>query len=105
VSGEYMTIDPKVDLTPGVEYTLTMTTGLASVYGDTMPGGSFGNPGGTEAVKMTFAPQDTTAPGTGERVSMVQDVADTGELSPLTGRPINLVPMSSVLLGKDTATQ
>ncbi|WP_159560751.1 Ig-like domain-containing protein [Alcanivorax sp. S71-1-4] len=105
VSGHYMTVDPKEDLTPGVEYSLNMTTGITSTYGETLPGGSFGNPGDTLAVSVKVSPQDTKAPGTGLRVSMVQDVADTGELSPLTGQPINLVPMASVLLGEDTATQ
>ncbi|MBZ2188525.1 Ig-like domain-containing protein [Alcanivorax sp. JB21] len=105
VSGRYMTIDPKSELTPGADYALNITTGLASIYGDTLPGGGFGNPGGTLAVSFPITPQNTGAPGTGERVSMVQDVADTGETSPLTGMPINLVPMASVLLGEDTATQ
>ncbi|AJD48961.1 hypothetical protein S7S_12745 [Isoalcanivorax pacificus W11-5] len=105
ISGHYMTVDPKEDLTPGVEYSLNITTGITSTYGETLPGGSFGNPGDTLAVSLKATPQDTTAPGTGERVSMVQDVADTGELSPLTGMPINLVPMASLLLGDETATQ
>ena len=105
VSGHYMTIDPKEDLTPGAEYSLNMTTGITSTYGETLPGGSFGNPGDTLAVSLKTSPKDTTSPTTGERVSMVQDVADSGELSPLTGQPINLVPMASVLLGEDTATQ
>lgn len=105
VSGRYMTIDPKSELTPGADYSLNITTGLASIYGDTLPGGSFGNPNDPLAVRFPITPQDTGAPGTGERVSMVQDVADTGEVSPLTGKPINLVPMASVLLGEDTATQ
>lgn len=105
VSGRYMTIDPKSELTPGAHYSLNITTGLASIYGDTLPGGSFGNPNDPLAVRFPITPQDTGAPGTGERALMVQDVADTGELSMLTGKPINLVPMASLLLGDDTAMQ
>ena len=105
VSGHYMTVDPKEDLTPGAGYSLNLTTGITSIYGETLPGGSFGNPGDTLAVSLKASPKDTTSPTTGKRVAMVQDIADTGELSPLTGAPINLVPMASVLLGEDTATQ
>ncbi|WP_159560852.1 Ig-like domain-containing protein [Alcanivorax sp. S71-1-4] len=105
VSGNYMTIDPVEDLTPGAEYSLNMTSAVTSIYGDSLPGGGFGNPGGELAVSIKVTPQDSTSPTTGERVAMVQDVADTGELSPLTGMPINLVPMASLLLGEETATQ
>jgi len=102
VSGSYVTVDPKEDLRPGVEYSLNFGSAITSIYGESMPG-DFGNGGLSESI--VIIPQDTTSPTTGQRVAMVQDVADTGELSPLTGRPINLVPMSSVLLGEDTATQ
>ncbi|MCK0538576.1 Ig-like domain-containing protein [Alcanivorax quisquiliarum] len=102
VSGPYITIDPKEDLTPGGDYSLNITGGLTSVYGDNLTGGSLSNP---MPYTLTATPVDTTSPTTGERVSMVQDIADTGEISPLTGKPINLVPMASVLLGEETATQ
>ena len=104
VGGSYMTIDPVQDLQPGVEYSLNMTSGITSIYGESLPGG-FGGSGNTIAVSLHVTPKDSTSPTTGERVAMVQDVADTGELSPLTGMPINLVPMASVLLGEETATQ
>ena len=101
VSGPYMTIDPKGDLQADAPHKITFTTGLASIYGDTMPGGSFGNPNDTIAQTIDFTPK-----ATGPRASMVQDIAKTpGKPSELTGRQINEVPMASVLLGPDTATQ
>ncbi|AJD48980.1 hypothetical protein S7S_12840 [Isoalcanivorax pacificus W11-5] len=101
VSGPYLTVDPKEDLQANTSYKLTFTTGLQSIYGDSMPGGGFGNPGGTIAFE-----QDITPKATGPRGSMVQNIADTaGQKSPLTGKQINEVPMASVLLGRDTATQ
>ncbi|MCK0538333.1 Ig-like domain-containing protein [Alcanivorax quisquiliarum] len=101
VSGPYLTIDPKEDLQPDVPHRITFTTGVKSIYGDTMPGGSFGNENDTTAKTIDFTPK-----ATGPRGNMVQDIADTlGKVSPLTGRQINEVPMASVLLGEDTATQ
>src|SRR5690606_27192402 len=105
VSGNYMTLVPKEELTPDMEYTLNLTTGVTSTYGETLPGGGFGNQGSGVAVSFKSTPQDTTSPTTGLRASMVQEIADDGRISSLTGMPINLVPMASVLLGKDTATQ
>lgn len=94
VSGSYLTVDPKADLNPSQQYTLTVTSGVRSASGDPLP----------SDYTLSFTPADTTSPTTGERSLLIQDVADAGT-SPLTGAPINLIPMASVLLGQDTATQ
>lgn len=94
VSGSYLTVDPKADLNPSQQYTLTVTTDVRSASGNALPSN----------YTLTFTPADTTSPTTGDRSVLIQDVADTGE-SPLTGAPINLIPMASVLLGEETATQ
>lgn len=92
VHGAYLTIDPKEDLQPNTQYTIAID-GLQSTqeqsYSDS----------------WSFTPKDTTSPTTGKREKLVQDISANGEGSPLTGNTINKVPMASVLLGQDTATQ
>ncbi len=57
------------------------------------------------SLRTRFTPLDTRPPGGGDRAVMVQDILADGSVSPLTGAPVNLVPMASVLLGQDTVTQ
>src|SRR5690606_22538703 len=92
-SGPYVTVDPIQDLVPGEQYTLRFSNQVTSVLGESLEGAS--------GYALTLSPQDTTSPTTGERATMVQQAVGGGLLSPLTGQPVNLVPMSSVLLGED----
>lgn len=89
VKGHYLTIDPKADLTPGASYTLSITDGVRNKAGD-------------QVAARNYA---FTALNTAPRERLVQEVPAGGMTSPLTGRPINMIPMASVLLGEDTETQ
>ena len=88
----YLTIDPVDELMPGESYTLTLTGGLQSVYGDAFSNTSF-----------NIQPGDSTP-----RETIVQRVPDSDGgriLSPLTGEPINSVPVQATLLGDDSSSQ
>lgn len=92
VDGPYLTVDPADDLEPGTEYTLELGSGLESTYGDAFDG---------DQIAMT--PQDS-----GNTSTMIQEVADSdggAVTSKLTGKPVNMVPMESTLLGDDNQTQ
>ncbi|MBZ2187497.1 Ig-like domain-containing protein [Alcanivorax sp. JB21] len=92
VRGRHLTLDPLTELLPGEDYTLQLLGGIRSAYGDAL-----------DAYSLTFSPQDT-----GNRSTMVQEVPDAqggAVVSPLTGEPVNMVPMASVLLGEDNSTQ
>ncbi len=92
VDGPYLTLDPQDDLQPGQTYTLTLGNGLLSTAGNPFSAGSF-----------TLTPKDSSP-----REVMVQQVSDSANrsiLSPLTGEPINEVPVNATLLGEDNATQ
>ena len=100
VHGPYMTVDPKEDLTPGVEYTLSLSNAIQSVYTvideddpsdsvDVFPGYS-----------VSFTPLDS-----GSRSALTQEVSDDMTASILTGKPVNMIPMEAVLLGDDNQTQ
>ncbi|MCH8543782.1 MAG: Ig-like domain-containing protein [Alcanivorax sp.] len=89
VHGPYMTVDPKEDLTPGVEYTLSLQSDITSTYGETFASNSY-----------TFTPLDS-----GSRSVMTQEVAAGTNVSMLTGKPVNMVPLEAVLLGDDNQTQ
>ncbi|MEO1903238.1 MAG: Ig-like domain-containing protein [Alcanivorax sp.] len=99
VDGPYMTVDPVPDyLTPGEEYRLYLEDGLTSTYGLPLDGEN-----------IRFTPKDSSPDG--EPAILVQKVtvpgdAGTGDgTSRLTGKPINQVPVTSTLLGNDSATQ
>lgn len=92
VDGPYLTLDPLDDLQPGKTYTLTLGNGLLSTAGNPFSAGSF-----------ALKPKDSRP-----REVMVQQVSDSANrslLSPLTGEPINEVPVNATLLGNDNATQ
>lgn len=92
VDGPYLTLDPQDDLQPGQTYTLNLGNGLRSTAGEPFSAGSF-----------ALTPQDSRP-----REVMVQQVSDSANravLSPLTGKPINEVPVNATLLGNDNATQ
>lgn len=92
VDGPYLTLDPQDDLQPGQTYTLTLGNGLLSTAGNPFSAGSF-----------ALTPKDSRP-----REVMVQQVSDSANrsiLSPLTGEPINEVPVNATLLGNDNATQ
>ncbi|MBA4723412.1 MAG: Ig-like domain-containing protein [Alcanivorax sp.] len=102
VNDRYMTVDPNPQsddpedkyfsyLTPGETYTLRLGDGITSVYGETF--------GGDE---IAFTPKDSSPRG--EPAVLVQRITDSANrtnLSPLTGKPINEVPVNGVLLGED----
>lgn len=104
--GPYLTIDPKNELTPGTAYTLQLGSGLRSELGNDLQPGDFGTftftPGRT-------TPRDTTILNAG--VSNADPAAQCGPdttgdvLSPLTGRPVNCVPLQAVLLGDALSVQ
>lgn len=96
--GHYLTVDPVQDLSATQQYTLELTDDVTSTLGHALSTGGL-------SLSASFTPQDTRPPGGGERAVMVQDILADGSVSPLTGAPVNLVPMASVLLGQDTATQ
>ena len=98
----YMTVDPLDDLTPGETYTLSLTTGVTSEFGDALP-----------AWSMDFVPGDSNpreilvqqAPVSADLVAE-QCTTNAGvQVSPLTGDAINCVPVMSTLLGNDSASQ
>ncbi|MGI9576301.1 Ig-like domain-containing protein [Alloalcanivorax xenomutans] len=94
--GPYMTLDPAPEhLTPGETYTLTLGDGLVSTFGNTF--------GGHE---LTVTPQDSSPRG--EPAILVQRITDSENrtrTSPLTGKPVNEVPVNATLLGQDNVTQ
>ncbi|WP_133493080.1 Ig-like domain-containing protein [Alcanivorax sp. 24] len=94
--GPYMTLDPTPEhLTPGETYTLTLGDGLASTFGNTFGGHEF-----------TVTPQDSSPRG--EPAILVQRITDSENrtrTSPLTGKPVNEVPVNATLLGQDNVTQ
>lgn len=93
--GPYLTIDPKNDLTPGKPYTLSLTNAVKSTLGDAL------NPGNFDA--MTLTPKDSSP-----TTVMVQKAGDSNNgsiTSPLTGDPINTVPINAVLLGNNSRSQ
>jgi len=93
--GPYLTIDPKKDLTPGQQYTLSLTSGVTSTLGNALAPGDFS--------ARTLTPRDSKP-----RAVMVQNAGDSNNgsiLSPLTGDPINAVPIKSVLLGDSSSSQ
>lgn len=104
--GPYLTIDPDQPLAAGTEYTLTLTSNLASTLGNDLQPGDYAD--------LQFTPQDSRP-----REVLVQeaDVSNpdptqrcgpdtTGDtLSPLTGMPVNCVPLQAMLLGDGTSVQ
>lgn len=93
--GPYLTIDPKQTLTAGAQYTLSLSSGLTSTLGNSLNPGAFAD--------KTFTPKDSSP-----RTVMVQHAGDSNNgslLSPLTGDPINEVPIHSVLLGNNSSPQ
>ncbi|MEP5224387.1 MAG: hypothetical protein ABJQ67_12445, partial [Marinobacter sp.] len=84
----YMTVDPTDDyLTPGETYTLELTGGLESTYGEPFAGET-----------IEFTPQDSSPRG--DPGFLVQRITQGGT-SRLTGVAINQVPVNGVLLGED----
>jgi hypothetical protein len=92
ISGPYLTLDPEEDLTPGAEYHLIVDQGVESIYGESFSG-----------TDITFSPQNS-----GNKSTLAQEVEDSfgGSItSELTGEPINMIPLSAVLLGRDNQSQ
>ena len=103
VEGNAITVDPVNDLMPDVEYELVID-GLVSTFGDPIT-----------PFSRTVVPLDTTAPGTGLRSTLVTEAPPTDpvlgcrdegvRLSPLTGLPINCVPIEGTILQDKTSSK
>ena len=104
VSGYRLTIDPVADLNPGEDYTLTVAEdALRSIHGDALV---------FEPVTMTAGdtvPRETMAQegllSSGDVATQCDAAATNVALSPLTGLPINCVPVESILLGDESISQ
>lgn len=100
--GNAITVDPVEDMTPGATYTLSVN-GLTSRFGETIA-----------PFEREVVPRDTTSP-TGERAVLVTEVPaadpalgcldDGVRTSPLTGDPINCVPVRGTILADQTASK
>ena len=101
VNGPYLTIDPKEDLTPGQSYRLAFEDGaIQSIYGETF---AFPN-----SNRFRFNPASSLAKGKSpnerplplvQRITTPDDEGAGNGLSPLTGEPINAIPVNAMLLG------
>ncbi|MEP1895723.1 Ig-like domain-containing protein [Alloalcanivorax venustensis] len=99
VDGRQISIDPEQVLEPGTEVTLDITNGVRNLYGEAFGG-----------FTRTFSPRDTKP-----RETLVQEAApadpvlgclDQGvQTSPITGDPINCVPLIAKLLGDNTVSK
>ncbi len=88
VDGAYMTVDPDAEyLNAGETYTLDITAGLTSTYGETLGAQSY-----------TLTPKDSSPKG--EPAILVQKLTQ-GSTSRLTGKPVNEVPVNGTLLGEN----
>jgi hypothetical protein len=88
VDGPYLTVDPKPEyLNAGETYTLTLSDGLASTYGEAFAG-----------TTISVTPQDSSPRG--EPAILVQRLTTQGT-SRLTGKAINQVPVNGTLLGEN----
>jgi hypothetical protein len=90
-----LTVDPKADLSPGHTYTLKLTSAIKSIYGEALTPGAYAG--------FTFTPQDSTPRAT--NALQIPDSAGGTIVSPLTGAAINNVPITSTLLGNNSASQ
>ncbi|HEX6592776.1 MAG TPA: Ig-like domain-containing protein [Moraxellaceae bacterium] len=89
-----LTIDPVDDLVPGQNYTLKITSALKSSLGDSFDPGSY---------SWSFKPLDSKPR---EILALQAPDSNGGKVvSPLTGAAINNVPITSALLGNDSASQ
>lgn len=89
---QLLTIDPVNDLQPGQPYTLKLTPDLLSTQGQALMPGSYAS--------LALRPKNS-AP----RETIALEVPSTAVASPLTGKIINNVPITSRLLGNDSASQ
>ncbi|NQY84516.1 MAG: Ig-like domain-containing protein [Alcanivorax sp.] len=99
VDGRQISIDPDEVLEPGSDVTLDITNGVQNQYGDAFAG-----------FTRTFSPRDTKP-----RETLVQEAApadpvlgcldDGVQTSPITGDPINCVPLIAKLLGDNTVSK
>lgn len=92
VKGPYLTLDPGDDLKPGERYTFSLGSQVRSIWGEPLASAEFSH------VAQDSAPREI----------MVQRAADSGQgsiVSPLTGAPINAVPINALLLGERSSSQ
>ncbi|MBA1145982.1 Ig-like domain-containing protein [Ectothiorhodospiraceae bacterium WFHF3C12] len=105
-SGPYLTLDPEQPLSPGDEYTLQLDDSLRSTLGNNLePAGYDGftfTPGDSRPREVLIQQADVSNPRPGRRCGP-DTTGDT--LSPLTGMPVNCVPLQAMLLGQSTSVQ
>lgn len=94
-SGRLLTIDPIDDLVPGKKYTLKLGNTLQSSLGESLTPGSY--------AAFEFTPKDSKPRAT--TALQAGDSNGNTIVSTLTGRAINNVPITSTLLGNDSASQ
>ncbi|MGB1409326.1 Ig-like domain-containing protein, partial [Alloalcanivorax venustensis] len=100
VDGRHISIDPQNELSSGSDVTLELSNGVQNLYGEELAGG----------FTRTFSPRNTKP-----RETLVQEAApadpvlgclDEGvRTSPITGDPINCVPLIAKLLGDNTVSK
>ena len=92
IKGHYLTLDPEEDLTPGETYQFTAGAGLHNIFNEPF----------TET-SLSWVPKDSSP-----REILVQRAGDSQGgtiVSPLTGAPINGVPVNALLLGDESSSQ
>ncbi|HET8731370.1 MAG TPA: Ig-like domain-containing protein, partial [Moraxellaceae bacterium] len=95
VTGHLLSIDPRSDLVAGRSYHLKLDTTLKSILGTALTPGAYSD--------FVLVPKDS-----GPRSTMALQVPDSAAgtvVSPLTGAAINNVPITSALLGNNSASQ
>ena len=100
VDGRHISIDPQNELSSGSDVTLELSNGVQNLYGEELAGG----------FTRTFSPRNTKP-----RETLVQEAApadpvlgcldDGVQTSPITGDPINCVPLIAKLLGDNTVSK
>jgi len=92
--GHFLTVDPIEDLTPDSSYNIVLSKQLTSHYGLALDAPFDGK------YRFSFSPL-----ASGPTEVMVLQAPASGQPSPLTGQPVNLVPVIATLLGTETRSQ
>lgn len=100
VGGNRLSVDPAADLQPGQPYTLVLDAALSSRFGTALSGDT----------EFAVNPQDSEPRETLALEAMAADPVkgcneDGVTLSPLSGAPINCVPLIARLLGNTTVSK
>lgn len=94
IKGRTLTFDPRVDLIPGTNYILNLTSGIQSASGLSLET--------TGYESKVYSPLSSLP-----RTTLVQKITDSNDgqiLSPLSGEAINSIPLKSILIGEEDTT-